>query len=84
MKETPMLAYPRTYDQMGNSARIIFHRIGLRGRRKTDTPAEIRAKALRVMTDGRFKANVIQLRIAVEREQQDMLYRAIHEALNSR
>lgn len=60
-REVPMLAYPRNHDQMGNSARIVYHGIGLRGSRQHDSVADIRTKALTILGDPSFRRNLRRL-----------------------
>ncbi len=61
VKQVPMLAYPRNSDQFGNSARIAFHGVGLRGNRRRATPASIRRNALRILGDATFRRNIRQI-----------------------
>lgn len=44
--ETPMIVYPASadVDQNGNSSRVVFHKLGLRGSMKDDVVEEIREK----------------------------------------
>lgn len=67
---TPMLAFPREYDQNGNAARIAYYGLGLRGSRRRDTPAAIRRKAMRVLEDESFLIRVREIRqIALSAEE---------------
>jgi UDP:flavonoid glycosyltransferase YjiC (YdhE family) len=45
----PMLVYPRNADQPGNSARVVFHGLGLRGDPKHDSPADMAVKVVRLL-----------------------------------
>jgi UDP:flavonoid glycosyltransferase YjiC (YdhE family) len=74
----PLLAYPRNHDQCGNAARIEYHGIGLRGRRKTDTPEVIRSKALRILDDPRFRERLAALRATVSRREEALLSDALN------
>jgi zeaxanthin glucosyltransferase len=76
-KCVPMLAYPRNHDQLGNTARVHFHGIGLRGRRDTDGPDVIRAKALKILDDPRFRERLATLRARVARREEALLSDAL-------
>jgi UDP:flavonoid glycosyltransferase YjiC (YdhE family) len=77
-KTVPLLAYPRNHDQLGVSARIVFHGIGLRGRRTVDTPTMIRDKAMQILGDtDRFKGNLRRLRARVHDTQDQLLAEAL-------
>jgi UDP:flavonoid glycosyltransferase YjiC (YdhE family) len=67
MKGVPMLAYPCEFDQLGNSARIVYLGLGLRGKRTRDSARTIRRKALTILKDNRFAGNVRKLRTKIER-----------------
>ena len=82
-KEVPMLAYPRNHDQAGNSARIIYHGIGLRGRRAWDSRSTIRRKALRALTDATIRQNLGELKAAIERDEDSLLNNALNSILNA-
>jgi zeaxanthin glucosyltransferase len=58
----PMLVYPMRADQPGNSARVVFHRIGLRGDFKRDTALDIDSKINLLLTDPNFRLNLEQMR----------------------
>jgi hypothetical protein len=58
----PMLIYPMRADQPGNSARIVYHQLGLRGNFKRDTIADIDAKINLILTDPRFRLNVERMK----------------------
>jgi UDP:flavonoid glycosyltransferase YjiC (YdhE family) len=56
----PMLVYPidpRT-DQNGNSARVVFHKVGLRGDLAKDSVEDVRQKILTILSDPAFKNNI--------------------------
>jgi len=44
--EVPMLVYPLSFnwDQPGNSARVVYHKLGLRGKINVDSPKTISKK----------------------------------------
>jgi zeaxanthin glucosyltransferase len=67
--DTPMLAFPREYDQHGNAARIVYHGLGLRGSRSRDNAASIRKQALRILADGRFSCRVREYRTAITKSE---------------
>jgi zeaxanthin glucosyltransferase len=58
--ETPMLVYPVEFktDQPGNSARVVYHQLGLRGEVKKDTVEEIREKINALMANPVYKNNL--------------------------
>jgi zeaxanthin glucosyltransferase len=60
----PMLAYPfkQTTDQMGNAARIAYHRLGIVADRDADAPERIRDRITRILEDETFRAGVLRLR----------------------
>lgn len=61
----PMLVYPLSpdWDQPGNSARVVFHGIGLRGRINKDSAKTISKKLNRIKSDySFFKKNVTDMR----------------------
>jgi zeaxanthin glucosyltransferase len=77
----PMLAYPRNHDQMGNSARIVFHGIGLRGDWHRDSIEVIRGKGLRILREPSFRCNLARLHEASERVQERLLTNALDALL---
>ncbi|MEM6846326.1 MAG: glycosyltransferase [Bacteroidota bacterium] len=54
----PLLCYPFTSDQFGNAARIVYHRLGLRGDIGKDSLESIRNKIKEVIHNGDFTARV--------------------------
>lgn len=60
----PMLVYPgeSVMDPPGNSTRVVYHELGLRGNMKTDTVEDIYTKINQLLTDQRFKNNVETLK----------------------
>jgi zeaxanthin glucosyltransferase len=83
VKQVPMLVYPRNGDQFGNSARIVFHGAGLRGRRLRVTPASIRRNALRILGDATFRWNIRQIRKDLDHYDSDaFLCTALDDAIN--
>ncbi len=49
--KVPMLVYPidMMYDQNGNSSRVVYHKLGLRGEFDKDTPSDIRMKLKEIL-----------------------------------
>jgi zeaxanthin glucosyltransferase len=80
-KCVPMLAYPRNHDQLGNSARIVFHEIGLRGNRRLDSVEDIRRKALRVLSNPVCIRNLERLREDVHAHEGELLATALDRVL---
>ncbi|MDP3443682.1 MAG: glycosyltransferase, partial [Ignavibacteria bacterium] len=67
----PMLVYPlsRNWDQPGNSARLVFHGLGLRGRIERDSPQTITRKLkLLKQRHSQFKQNVLAMREKFEEQ----------------
>ena len=60
----PMLVYPgeSVMDPPGNSTRVVYHQLGLRGDMRTDTVDDIRNKISQLLTDGNFRENVEALK----------------------
>jgi zeaxanthin glucosyltransferase len=65
MLGVPMVVYPRAADQFGNSARVLFHGVGLRGRARRDGRAEIRRAVKTVAEDDSMRTRVGQLSAAL-------------------
>jgi len=79
--EVPMLAYPRNHDQFGNSSRIVFHGIGLRGDRHGDSEADIREKTNVILASPTFKANLRRLNSIVRSSEEPLLQKALTRLL---
>jgi UDP:flavonoid glycosyltransferase YjiC (YdhE family) len=77
---TPMLAFPRDYDQPGNAARAVHLGIGLRGSRRLDTARAIREKALRLLSDAHCSTRVRELQIAAKQSEPALLDDALRDA----
>lgn len=58
---TPMLVFPRQFDQPSFAARVCFHGLGLRGSRRFDTRGAIRRKALRILTNPAYRVRIREL-----------------------
>ncbi|HMJ68223.1 MAG TPA: nucleotide disphospho-sugar-binding domain-containing protein [Cyclobacteriaceae bacterium] len=60
----PMLVYPidNTYDQNGNSSRVVYRGLGLRGDFDNDTADEIQRKMIEIFSDIKFRKNLGDLR----------------------
>jgi zeaxanthin glucosyltransferase len=60
----PMLVYPLhdTTDTMGNSSRVIYHQLGLRGDLISDTEHEVEEKLQNVLTNDLYRKNIYALR----------------------
>jgi MGT family glycosyltransferase len=61
----PMVALPRTDDQPGMGARIVYSGTGLRGSFKHSTAAEIRGMVRRVLAEGSFRQRAAELKKAL-------------------
>lgn len=64
----PMLVYPlQAYtDTMGNSSRVVYHTLGLRGDLLKDQEDDIGRKIEMLINDDRFRENIARLRSADE------------------
>lgn len=60
----PMLVYPgeSVMDPPGNSTRVVYHELGLRGDMRADTVDDIRRKVNQLLTDSTFKKNLEALK----------------------
>jgi UDP:flavonoid glycosyltransferase YjiC (YdhE family) len=69
----PMLVYPlsRNWDQPGNSARVVYHNLGLRGRIERDSAKSISNKIDIIKKDyGIYKQNVLKMKTRFEEKNQ--------------
>ncbi len=59
----PMLVYPVNLrsDQNGNAARIVYHKIGLRGNLRNDNQSEIEKNIHEMLETKHFKQNIMKL-----------------------
>lgn len=64
----PMVVYPLSnlWDQEGNAARVVYHKIGLRGKLEKDSSQKIFAKVDRLFQDPDFKKNISAMRVSFE------------------
>ena len=63
--EVPMLVYPlsKNWDQPGNSARVIYHRLGKRGELRKDSPKTISNKLHEIKINYKFyKKNILAMK----------------------
>jgi UDP:flavonoid glycosyltransferase YjiC (YdhE family) len=60
----PMIVYPvdKRTDQQGNSARIVYHQMGLRGSLSQDQEEDIRKKIDLLITDRSYKDNIDRIK----------------------
>jgi len=80
--EVPMLVYPvhPEFDPIGNAARIVYHRLGLRGNAATDIDDEIDAKVNELLSNPLYKKNIQELR---QRDSQQYTAEHFMQKLNS-
>jgi zeaxanthin glucosyltransferase len=64
----PMVVYPRAADQFGNSARILFHGVGVRGSPRSDRRGEIRRAVESVADDTTIRANLDAIAAALRKD----------------
>jgi UDP:flavonoid glycosyltransferase YjiC (YdhE family) len=64
INEVPVLVYPLTsrWDQPGNSARVVYHKIGLRGNIKKERVPVLQKKINQLLTEPEFKLNIRALK----------------------
>lgn len=62
--EVPVLVFPLNgrWDQNGNSARVVYHKIGMRGDINKATSNQLHKQLLTLLHDGIFRANVRKLK----------------------
>ena len=60
----PMIVYPlnSVWDQNGNSSRVVYHQLGLRGSIERDEPNEILTKISQVCYDPLYKLNINKMK----------------------
>jgi MGT family glycosyltransferase len=59
----PMVVYPfKVNDQLGTSSRVLYHGLGLVGRRRKDSTSKIRDRITKVMGDRLIKNNLERMR----------------------
>ena len=71
MNEVPMLVYPLSneWDQPGNSARVVYHKLGLRGRINRDYPKIISQKIEQINKDySSFLSNIQEMKAKFEKK----------------
>jgi UDP:flavonoid glycosyltransferase YjiC (YdhE family) len=58
--EVPMLAYPvhHEFDPNGNTARLVYHGLGLAGQAETDSIEEIRSKIQTLLQNSQYKTKI--------------------------
>jgi MGT family glycosyltransferase len=63
----PMLVYPLSnrFDQPGNAARVVFHKIGLRGKINYDNCKKIKKKSDSILFDLSYKTNIENMKSAI-------------------
>jgi UDP:flavonoid glycosyltransferase YjiC (YdhE family) len=62
-----MVVYPfEVNDQKGTAGRLVYHRIGVRGIREKDSPAEIRSHVERAMNDRVLRENIGLMKKQIE------------------
>jgi zeaxanthin glucosyltransferase len=67
LSEVPMMVFPLSskFDQPGNAARVVFHKIGLRGKIRGDSGTTIKKKIDTLLNDTTFKNNIKKMREAI-------------------
>ena len=86
LNEVPMLVYPLSpqWDQPGNSARVVYHKLGLRGRIGCDSPKTISKKIQRIKNNlEMYKTNIRQMKQKFEEKNNSTEVVTIIESLLS-
>jgi UDP:flavonoid glycosyltransferase YjiC (YdhE family) len=81
----PMVVYPvdKQWDQVGNGAKVEFHKIGLKGDIINDEPLTVRKTILRVLNDISYKENIIKMKQTIDENYNiDLLKEKIYTSLN--
>jgi zeaxanthin glucosyltransferase len=65
LSAVPMLVYPVNLqcDQNGNAARVVYHKIGLKGCLRKDSQSEIEKNIHKMLETNYFKRNIIEFQI---------------------
>jgi zeaxanthin glucosyltransferase len=76
----PMLIYPVEFktDHPGNSSRVVYHQLGLRGDIQKDSADDIREKMNSLLTDSRYKKNLNAFRLAEKEMDDEKILSIIH------
>lgn len=83
--EVPMLVYPltRKWDQPGNCARVVFHRIGMKGNIRKINTRSLKSKIEgMIIQKNKFRKNLHCMRKRIESQQTDEIT-AIQNAIHS-
>jgi zeaxanthin glucosyltransferase len=84
--EVPMIVYPLNsrWDQNGNSSRVVYHKIGLRGNLRWDSERRIARKIEKVLFDVDFKSNLKLLKTKIDKSDNFKLGVRFLDALSKR
>jgi UDP:flavonoid glycosyltransferase YjiC (YdhE family) len=80
-----LVVYPvdKQWDQVGNGAKVEFHKIGLKGDIINDEPLTVRKTILRVLNDISYKENIIKMKQTIDENYNiDLLKEKIYTSLN--
>ena len=82
--EVPMIVYPidPNYDQNGNSLKVEYHQIGLRGNLLTDDSQSLKSKIVELITNESFKRNIIDMKKKINVNYSDNKNRQVLKSLN--
>lgn len=60
----PMLVFPvnLTSDQNGNAARVVYHKLGLRGKIRTESTKSIKRKISKILSDNQYINNIEKMK----------------------
>ena len=70
LNEVPMVVYPlnNKWDQPGNSARVVYHGLGLRGNIRSESYKKIIQKVMHLLTNDSYKQNLKTMKQKVLKE----------------
>ncbi len=70
LNEVPMVVYPlnNKWDQPGNSARVVYHGLGLRGNVRSESHKKIIQKVMHLLTNDSYKQNLKTMKQKVIKE----------------
>lgn len=89
LSEVPVIAFPTNmkWDQAGNTARVVYHKLGLNGSFKRASPAKIKSKIAKVLSTPIYKENMAKMRKEISanpqylntKESQDYLAQIVNQ-----
>lgn len=73
LAETPMIVYPLNdkWDQNGNAMRVVYHRLGIKGKLKSETPKGLIHKVETLLNSQIYKENLYEMRKKISKSYSD-------------